>query len=53
MENQWRGNCTDIVKHRSNEQWQEQYEWLDTRYKYLHDLEIVILRYVKQRSAYR
>ncbi|KAH8600188.1 hypothetical protein B0O99DRAFT_351036 [Bisporella sp. PMI_857] len=42
----------NLVKHRGKEQWQGQYEWLDTRYKYLHDRETVTARHIKQRSVY-
>jgi len=46
-------NWTALVKHRDDQPpWQQQYEWLDAQYKYLHDRETVAARRTKQRAAY-
>lgn len=46
-------NWINRIKYRDDlPQWQQQYEWLDARYKYLHDRETVATRRVTQRFAY-
>jgi hypothetical protein len=42
----------DWIHHQGQAPWQVQYEWLETRYKYLHHRGIVTERRAKQRQAY-
>ncbi len=53
VENPGPNNWTALIKHRNDQPpWQQQHEWLDARYKYLHDRETVAVRRIKQRTAY-
>lgn len=53
VENPGSRNWIDIVNYRGQAPWREQYEWLDARYKYLHDRETVTMRRIKQRAMER
>ncbi|KFY68161.1 hypothetical protein V496_01253 [Pseudogymnoascus sp. VKM F-4515 (FW-2607)] len=53
VENPGPSNWIDCLKYQDVlPHWQQQYEWLDARYKYLHDRETVAARCAKQRLAY-
>jgi hypothetical protein len=53
VENPGPNNWTALIKHRDDQPpWQQQYEWLNAQYKYLHDRETVTARRIKQRAAY-
>lgn len=53
VENPGPNNWISRLKHQEVlPYWQQQYEWLDARYKYLHDRETVAARCAKQRLAY-
>jgi hypothetical protein len=54
VENPGPGNWMTLIKHQEDpSRWQEQYDWLNARYKYLHDRMTVATRRVMQRAAYR
>jgi hypothetical protein len=53
VENPGPNNWISRLKHQEVlPYWQQQYEWLDARYKYLHDRETVAARCAKHRLAY-
>ena len=53
IENPGPNNWAALVPHRHDRPpWRQQFEWLDARYKYLHDRETVAARRVTQRIAY-
>jgi hypothetical protein len=52
LENPWGGTRKNQINHESSSPWQEYYERLDARYRYLHDRETVTARHMKQRTAY-
>lgn len=52
VENPGPNNWTARVPRDDRPPWRQQFEWLNTRYKYLHDREAVTARRVTQRIAY-
>lgn len=53
VENPGPNNRTAFLTHRDDQPpWRQQYEWLNSRYKYLHDREIVAARRITQQIAY-
>ena len=53
VENPGPNNWTALVPHRDGwPPWRKQFEWLNARYKYLHDRETVAARLATQRIAY-
>ncbi|PSS18330.1 hypothetical protein M430DRAFT_237893 [Amorphotheca resinae ATCC 22711] len=54
VENPGPKEWTALVKDRSGiPRWQAQFEWLEARYKYLHDRETIAARCKEQRTTYR
>jgi hypothetical protein len=53
VENPGPNNRTAFLTHRDDQPpWQQQYEWLNARYKYLHDRETIAARRITQQIAY-